>query len=384
MRATAVWVYPLVLVGLASQLSAATLLTENFNDVAGLTLSGWSIVNNSVPAGTTVWEQGNSSIFSAESGDDDSYAAANFNAAAPGGNISLWLLTPLLSLRNGDTISFYTRVDNTGFFDQLQVRLSQSGSSSDVGATATSVGSFDTLLGTVNPALSADGYPDAWTLYSFQVTGLGAPATGRYGFRYVVTDTSVNGDYIGLDSITIAGEREEVIPEPSTWLTLAGGFGLVAWRRRGWTRVGAAVARRLGLFALMLALAGTTAWSATKKKAAKPAARAAKASATPKASGAVVAIDPETGQLGLPSAAQMQQLTGQGDAVVAGAAQPSFITLPGGAVAEIVDPASNSFSVATKDAQGRVKVGHVDSYQHALELIKNHKPAARKEAQSDR
>ena len=52
----------------------------------------------------------------------------------------------------------------------------------------------------VNPALSLNGYPQDWTQYTVNVSGLGVPATGRFALRYVVTDTSINADFIGIDS----------------------------------------------------------------------------------------------------------------------------------------------------------------------------------------
>ncbi len=69
-------------------------LTENFDSVAGLGAAGWVQVNNGNPTGTTGWFQGNPAVFSAQGGSADSYAAANFNGATFGGNVSTWLLTP--------------------------------------------------------------------------------------------------------------------------------------------------------------------------------------------------------------------------------------------------------------------------------------------------
>jgi hypothetical protein len=34
--------------------------------------------------------------------------------------------------------------------------------------------------------------------------------SGRFAFRYVVGDTNVDGDYIGIDSVSVS------VPEPST------------------------------------------------------------------------------------------------------------------------------------------------------------------------
>src|SRR5215468_4283040 len=77
---------------------AGTILSEGFDDVPDLPASGWVTVNRSNPIGTTSWFQGDAGVFPASTGNPDSYAAANFlNTSFAGGNISDWLLTPVLS-----------------------------------------------------------------------------------------------------------------------------------------------------------------------------------------------------------------------------------------------------------------------------------------------
>jgi len=155
----------------------------------------------------------------AQSGAADSYIAANFNAAGFGGNISDWLITPEITLSNGMTLTFFTRTEPFAFpGDTLEVRLSTNGASADVGATDSSVGDFSTLLLAVGTTI--DGYPSDWTGYTVTINGLGSSADGRIGFRYSVTDTSANGDYIGIDSVNVK------TPEPATLALLM--FGLAA------------------------------------------------------------------------------------------------------------------------------------------------------------
>ncbi|MEZ5400224.1 MAG: choice-of-anchor J domain-containing protein [Bryobacteraceae bacterium] len=209
----------------------AAILTEGFDDVPGLTGMGWVIVNNSSPLGTTDWFQGNAAIFPAESGAPDSYAATNYLAAGLGGNVSVWLLTPEISIANGDTIMFYTQHADNGFEDRLEVRLSTNGASTDVGATDASVGDFTTLLLTVNPLLDGS-YPDTWTLFSATVSGVAPGVTGRYAFRSVVPDTDNNGDYLGIDTLSIDGGRLSGVPEPGTSALALLGLSLVALRKR--------------------------------------------------------------------------------------------------------------------------------------------------------
>ena len=127
--------------------SQAALLNEPFDDITTLPGSGWVEINNSTTGGTTGWFQGNTGVFASQAGATDSYIAANFNNAGFGGNISNWLLLPVLTLNNGDILSFYTRTE-TGPVpgDNLEVRLSTNGASTNVGATTSSVGDFTTLL----------------------------------------------------------------------------------------------------------------------------------------------------------------------------------------------------------------------------------------------
>lgn len=183
-------------------------LTEGFEDIQDLPGKGWVQRNNSVPLGIEGWSQGDSGEFSAQSGTPDSYISANFNSAADLGTISNWLLTPEVVLSSQTRISFWTRAsdpEQPPFPDRLEVRLSTSGDSVDVGTTAESVGSFTTVLLTINPTLTGQ-YPTTWTQYEIELDGIPEPTTGRIGFRYYVTDSGPfgdNGDLIGIDSVSI-------------------------------------------------------------------------------------------------------------------------------------------------------------------------------------
>jgi hypothetical protein len=203
----------LLIVGLAAPASATAILTENFDDVGALAGNGWTLINNSTPVGDTSWFQGNPDVFTAFSGAPDSYIAANFLGAGFGGSISEYLISPLLTLNNGYTISFYTRSAGpadgvTG--DQLQVLFSQ--------GAGTDVSTFTTSL------LSVTDYPGDWTQYVITVSGLAGATQGRFALRYVVDDTTVNGDYIGVDNVAV------LTPEPSTLSLL--GIGAVALVRK--------------------------------------------------------------------------------------------------------------------------------------------------------
>jgi hypothetical protein len=204
--------------------NAGVILTESFDDISTLTGSGWSLVNNSTPGGVTGWFQGNTGVFDAYSGAGDSYIAANFVNAGDGGNVSNWLLSPILSLTNSTTLTFVTR-SSSFLNDGLEVRLSTNGASGNVGGTDSSVGDFTTLLTSINPLLDSS-YPTEWTAFSVTFSGVTDGTQGRFAFRYTVTDTFTNGDYIGIDSVSVS------VPEPSTIGILAIGLFAMGFSAR--------------------------------------------------------------------------------------------------------------------------------------------------------
>ena len=162
-------------------------LAENFDNISALPGAGWALVNNSSPLGTTGWFQGNSGVFAAKAGPIDSYIAANCLNAALGGNISNWLLTPEVSLFDG-SIRFYTRSNGgvcrpAGVEAQHQRRQHERRGDRYLGRR------LQHLAAHHQPRASPR-LPDAWTRFTATVSGLGAGDTGRYAFRYFVTDTN--------------------------------------------------------------------------------------------------------------------------------------------------------------------------------------------------
>ncbi|MFM9873232.1 MAG: choice-of-anchor J domain-containing protein [Fimbriimonadaceae bacterium] len=207
--------------------------TQGFDDITTLGAAGWSQSNQSTAVGSSNWFQGNAAVFTAQAGTlTTSYIGANFNSTAGSGTetISNWLITQTDTLQNGSTFSFWTRtVDAPAFADRLEVRLSTAGASTNVGTGPAAVGDFTTLLATVNPSLTLAGYPNTWTQFNIVLSGLAAPTTGRFAFRYFVPNggpLGANSDYIGVDTVNYQG-----VPEPATMVVL-GGLAVAAIRRK--------------------------------------------------------------------------------------------------------------------------------------------------------
>jgi subtilisin-like proprotein convertase family protein len=198
-----IFVMALVLVSLANVSKSQVLFSEGFNTVVPLP-AGWSTQNNSSPVGGLSWFQGNAGVFPAQSGAATAYIAVNFNSGGGLATISNWLITPNVTMTDGDEFTFWTRCPTGGgvFPDRLQVRLSANGASTNVGATATSVGDFTNLLLDINPTYSTTAYPEVWTQFTVTISGLGTPTSGRLAFRYFVENggpSGANSNYIGID-----------------------------------------------------------------------------------------------------------------------------------------------------------------------------------------
>jgi len=179
----------------------ATSFTEEFQDVFKLETAGWVIKDNS--ADFAEWIQGGGkgpSSFPAYSftASPDEYIAAHRSYSDTNYAVSSWLITPVLSLKNGDKISFYSRSD-TGIAiqDRMQVRMSVS-TSADVGDNPNSIGDFTTVFLDINPTQAADGYPVTWTKYEHTFSGISGKIDRRIGFRYFAPNTAKSKG-IGID-----------------------------------------------------------------------------------------------------------------------------------------------------------------------------------------
>ena len=202
----------LAFAGFMGTAQADVLLSEDFNNVAALPGQGWVFDNQSQPPGPVLtWFQGDPETFPAHQGAPNAYIASNFNAAAPGGTLENWLITPEFSTAMNVVVSFFLRADEVaGFMDQLAFGFSEG--SADLNAF--------TLA---KPVVVPTG---VWTRFTVQLSAQGPGTTGRFAF--VHTGDADLSNYVGLDTLRISA-----IPEPSTIMILGIGLaGATLARRR--------------------------------------------------------------------------------------------------------------------------------------------------------
>ena len=179
---------------------------ENFDSIDQVNENGWIMKNNSSIKGDTNWFNGETHVFSSQNGPANSYIATNYNTvnSFSSNTISNWLLSPSITINNGDTFSFFTRKNNNSIHpDRLEIRLSEMNESTNIGNYIAETGDFKKILLTINPNLSTTGYPTSWQKYTVTIEGLTKTIKGRIGFRYFAENAGIeakNGDYIGIDS----------------------------------------------------------------------------------------------------------------------------------------------------------------------------------------
>lgn len=195
--------------------------TESFTDFQGLGNRGWVIVNNTDKPGPEAWRRGrfestNKATFgldyvvgfpaykSDRSAHD--FISVDMYAGAQVANMSVWLISPITKMKNGDVLEFYTRsrVDDGTFTffkdgnDRLQVRGNFTNTSADVGSNWTTVGSFTQLLLDINAGLAVQAYPQTWTKFTYTVAGVTGTINGRFAFRYFIPSGGPDGNNAGL------------------------------------------------------------------------------------------------------------------------------------------------------------------------------------------
>ena len=209
-------------------ISSRPAYTEGFDTATAAAERGWIFVNASIDKGRGKWDNPSSpppfDPYSTQATNTGYLFADYQSTASTPGIISNWVLSPVGTFHNGDRIVFYTRaqilyynLDSTDFANRLQVRFSRSGDSQDVGL-GDKPGQFTTLLLDINPQYkpflysqflsgipeSRLSYPHRWTRFELTLSGLDAPVTGRYAFRYYVEGGGANGrsSGIGLDQVS--------------------------------------------------------------------------------------------------------------------------------------------------------------------------------------
>jgi hypothetical protein len=205
----------LLLGGLAA--AEAQQLTQDF-ELVTFPPTGWIVRNQSTTIGsnTTCWNRFTGATpWTAHGG--TGHSGANFNCTTGANTISGWLLSSqMTALQNGNTVTFWTRKAATDTFpDRLELRLcldtspDSCGAAGSTGAGDAAVGSFTTLLLSVNPTLVTGVYPTAYTQFTTPpLSGLPAGLNaGRIAFRYFVTNggpSGANSDIISIDDVSVS------------------------------------------------------------------------------------------------------------------------------------------------------------------------------------
>lgn len=186
----------------------------------------WTTTNQSSPLGQSTWTKATyttpltSAIFGSgntttvpvgQAGGANSFGLVNFNSTTGAGTISNWLISPVIQVKDGDIVSFYTRKGTDGttdYADRLELRYSTAATATIPSTGATAVGSFTNVGVTVNPNLATGFvYPKVWTKYQFTISGVGTTAVPvTFAFRYYITDggpSGTNSDLIGIDTFSV-------------------------------------------------------------------------------------------------------------------------------------------------------------------------------------
>jgi len=193
---------------------------------------GWRFINRSADVGRTGWQNpdGLTGIpFISWSGPGNGYLWSEYQATSGAAEtISNWAVSPVITMQNGDKITFYTRAqllafngDSTDFVNRMQVRMNKT-TSLNCG-DAEDPGDFNVALLDINPfyyeflksqfnasnPIARQAYPHVWTKFTATVTGLNGPTQGRFAFRYFTEGAGSNGrgSAIGVDSVAYIGQH---------------------------------------------------------------------------------------------------------------------------------------------------------------------------------
>ncbi len=206
----------------------ATASTAGCALTPALVTAGWFAKNNSAPVGPSCWNVLANVVPSATLAAPQAgtgYIISNFNVGTGAAQLSAWLVTPRVTFGTGATLEFWARARGT-FPDQMEIRVSTAADAGtpDVGTAATDLGTFTSLLLTINPTSALVGTDQACPTANFTATGavhsgfattqwckftisgaaLPASGTGRIAFRNSVPDGAdgANSNRILLDSFS--------------------------------------------------------------------------------------------------------------------------------------------------------------------------------------
>jgi hypothetical protein len=218
-----------------------TSFVEEFDTVNSLPSKGWVFKNNSHPIGSQGWRQGRYESgamvqykflgpvpyigFPAKSASASptDFISVDVSAVNDAGDISAWLISPQITMTNGDKIIFWTRAADDSFYpvytkDRMQVRANYVDGTANVGGSPVDTGSFSRLLLDINPNYiyndgsgnpgGVSGYPRQWTKMTVTVSGIPGTGTvekGRFAFRYLGMDAGLAGGTSGSNYPTIIG-----------------------------------------------------------------------------------------------------------------------------------------------------------------------------------
>ena len=202
---------------------------EQFDTMQNAYNRGWRWINKSVPVGPSVWGQlpeGYTITAYSSRGTNTGAAYVDYlsTSGVDEGIISNWLISPSLTIQNGDKIVFYTKTDvftpttgnPTDFSARMQVCINETNDGLDVGEGDNS-GNFKPILDIngnedayqpANPIATA--YPGDWTRFEATVFGLNGPIRSRFAFRYFLHGAGGNGkgNGIAIDSVAYISRKQ--------------------------------------------------------------------------------------------------------------------------------------------------------------------------------
>jgi len=177
----------------------------------------------SIPFPGRIWEKAFASQRASNGYVATSLASAELvNLTGPGipYDVNNWLVSPELTIQNGDKISFYTYCKGVA---RLELWINES-NTLDVGNNTSGTGDFTLKLIDINPGYYSvatnpvKAFPQNWTRFEGEVKGLVNPVKGRFAFRYLVQNGTpsaattfeelyyeLHESVIGIDEVSFNG-----------------------------------------------------------------------------------------------------------------------------------------------------------------------------------